>query len=88
MFLIFDRYDEGSIKADTRSARVGDFQRSKQLSLSRELPPKDMCLSSSKTKGSLIDIISNELPVKFSQDPTNKKIVITSEHNVPDEVSN
>ena len=88
VFLIFDRYDEGSIKADTRSARVGDFRRYHQLSLSRKLPPKDMCLPFSKTKENLIDIVSNDLLVRLSQDPPNMKIVITSKHNVPDEVSN
>ena len=39
VFLIFDRYKADSIKSDTRSARIGSFQRSYQLSLDRELPP-------------------------------------------------
>ena len=50
VYLIFDRYKAGSIKSDTRNARVGAFRRSHQLYLERELPPKDMCLSSSSTK--------------------------------------
>ena len=47
-----------------------------------------MCLPFSKTKENLIDIVSNDLLVRLSQDPPNMKIVITSKHNVPDEVSN
>ena len=61
VFLIFDRYKADSIKSDTRSARIGSFQRSYQLSLDRELPPMCLCLSSTSTKENLIEIISGEL---------------------------
>ena len=50
IYLIFDRYKTGSIKSDTRKARLRAFLRSHHLSLERELPPKDMVLSSSSTK--------------------------------------
>ena len=61
VYLIFDRYKTGSIKSDTRTARVGAFRRSHHLSLERELPPKDMVLPFSSTKENLIELISSEL---------------------------
>ena len=63
--LIFDRYKTGSIKSDTRKSRVGGFQRCHQLSLDRELPPRDMVLFSSSTKENLIELISNQLCIRL-----------------------
>ena len=87
VYLIFDRYYEGSVKSDTRSVRVGEFRRAHQLSLSRELPPKDMCLSSVKTKENLIEIISNELLLRFTENAAVNKVVITNKNATPEDVS-
>ena len=59
VYLIFDRYKTGSIKSDTRTARVGAFRRSHHLLLERELPPRDMILPFSLTKENLIELISS-----------------------------
>ena len=46
VFIVFDRYMERSIKSDTRQARIGSFRRCHQLALDRQLPPREICLSS------------------------------------------
>ena len=61
VFLIFHYYMPDSIKFDTRDARVGAFRRSHELSLNRELPPKEMCVCSITTKPNLTDLVSGEL---------------------------
>ena len=48
VYIVFDRYKEESIKSGTRSARIGSFQRSHILAVTRDLPPKYICLSSIK----------------------------------------
>ena len=85
-YLIFDRYKTGGIKSDTRTARVGAFQRSHHLSLERELPPKDMILSSSSTKENLIELISSELCAKFETNKSPKRFLVTSKNPVPEQV--
>ena len=49
IYLIFDRFKGGSIKSDTRKARVVAFRRSHQLSLERRSYPQKIWLSSSST---------------------------------------
>ena len=66
---------------------MGEFRRAHQLSLSRKLPPKDMCLSSVKTKENLIEIISNELLLRFTENAAVNKVVITNKSATPEEVS-
>ena len=66
-----------NIRSDTRDARVGPFQRSHQLSLNRELSPKDMCLYSTKTKQNLIELISDELYDRFTNNASSKRLVTT-----------
>ena len=85
-YLIFDRYKAGSIKGDTRDTRVGCFRRNRQLTLEMELPPKEICLSSSTTKENLIEIISEELCKRFEKLSKNKRFIITSKGEVPTEV--
>ena len=86
VYLIFDRYKTGSIKSDTRTARVGAFRRSHHLSLERELPPKDMVLPSSSTKENLIELISSELCTRFGTNKSPKLFVVTSKNPVPEQV--
>ena len=75
--LIFDRYKAGSIKSDTRKARVGAFRRCHQLSLDRELPPKDMVMFSSTTKENLIELIASELCNRFETNKSPNCFVVT-----------
>lgn len=86
--LIFDRYKPGSIKSDTRNARVGEFRRSHHLSLERELPPRDMVLFSSSTKENLIELISNEICTRLEKAKSPKRFVVTSKNPVPEQVEN
>ena len=86
--LIFDRYKAGSIKGDTRKARVGAFRRCHQLSLDRELPPRDMVMFSSSTKENLIELISKELCKRFELNKSPNRFVVTSKSPVPEQVDN
>ena len=86
VYLIFDRYKTGSIKSDTRTARVGAFQRSHHLSSERELPPKDMVLPSSSTNENLIELISSQLYIRFETNKSPKCFVMTSKFPVPEQV--
>ena len=86
VFIVFDRYREKCIKSDTRQARIGSFRRCHQLALDRELPPRDMCLSSSATKENLIEIIIQELFVRYRNIVSNHRLVITSKNEVSQEL--
>lgn len=83
VYLVFDRYIENSIKSDTRDARIGAFHRSYQLSPDRELPPKEMCLKSTKTKETLIELIANELSTRVKKSDIKKQLVITAKSSTP-----
>ena len=86
IYLLFDRYITGSIKRDTRNARVGCFQRTYQLTLDIELPTKEMCLLSSSTKENLIKIMSEELCKRLEKIQSNKHFIITTKSEVSTEV--
>ena len=86
--LIFDRYKTGSIKSDTRKARIGFFRRCHQLSLERELPPRDMVMFSSSTKENLIELISSELCRRFEANKSRNRFIVTSKDPVPEQVEN
>ena len=86
VFIVFDRYRGKCIKSDTRQARIGSFRRCHQLALDRELPPRDMCLSSSATKENLIEIITQELFVRYRNIVSSHRLVITSKNEVPQEL--
>ena len=86
VYIIFDRYKDGSIKSGTRDARIGSFQRFYQLTLTRDLPPKEICLSSIKTKENLFEIISQELCKRFVVNTTANRLVINAGNPVPEEV--
>ena len=78
VYILFDRYKEDSIKSRTRSARIGSFTRSYHLTLTKDLPPKEICLTSIKTKEILIEIIAEELCKQFIKIKTLSRLVITS----------
>jgi len=82
--VIFDHYFERSIKSDTRNARIGNFRRSHNLSLMMELPPKDLCLKSTKTKENLIEIISTSLLERFTSKRMQNRLLITSKSICPE----
>ena len=86
VYLIFDCYKTGSIKSDTRTARVAAFQRSHHLSLERELPSKDVVLPSSSTKENLIELISSELYTRFETNKFPKRFVVASKNPVPEQL--
>ena len=58
-YLVFDRYFDFSIKSETRLKRIGLFKRTHNLSLKTTLPAKDICMSSTKTKENLIQVIAD-----------------------------
>ena len=86
VYLMFDHYKTGSIKSDTRAARVAAFRISHHLSLERELPPKDMVLSSSLTKENLIETIPSELCTRFETNKSPKCFLVTLKNSVPEQV--
>ena len=65
VYVAFDRYFEKSLKSDTRLQRIGNFQRSHQLSIETSLPSKEVCMSSLKAKENLIEIIAKFLLQRF-----------------------
>ena len=67
-----------SLKSGTRSARIGSFTRSYHLTVTRDLPPKEICLTSIKTKETLIEIIAEELCKRFIENKSLNRLVITS----------
>ena len=87
-YLIFDRYFEGSIKSETRLQRIGGFRRSHQLTINTELPSKDICMSSTKTKENLIEIIASSLLERFTTSIAEHKLVVTSKSKFPIEILN
>ena len=83
VYLIFDRYFEKSIKSDTRLGRIGSFIRSHQLSIETSLPSKEMCMSSTKTKANLIEIIATFLLQRFSTAEFQHKLLVNSKSIYP-----
>ena len=67
-----------SIKFDTRLERIRTYQRSRKLAVRTPLPPKEICMSSTKTKENLIQIISSTLLERLTEKKIETKLVITS----------
>ncbi|MEM7297990.1 MAG: hypothetical protein AAF391_06960, partial [Bacteroidota bacterium] len=82
-YLIFDRYYDYSIKSATRQKRIGKFKTAHTLSLNTILPPKEVCMSSTKTKESLIEVVSNELIQRYKSRKNQSKLVVTSKNACP-----
>ena len=85
VYLAFDRYIIDSIKAATRLQRIGNIKRSHNISLETPLPPKEVALSSNKTKENLIELISNELLDRASTLNYRRKLIVTSKSNFPEQ---
>ena len=85
VYLVFDRYLDKSIKSDTRQNRIGKFQRSHQLTKDSDLPAKDICMASPKTKKSIVDILANHLLVAARKQMSERKLMITSRGKYPEE---
>lgn len=86
VYLAFDRYINDSIKAATRLQRIRSIiKRSHKVSLETPLPPKEVALSSNKTKEHLIELISNELLDRASNLNYGRKLIITSKSNFPEQ---
>ena len=85
--IIFDRYFKKSIKSDTRLQRVDGFKRVHHLGMNSPLPPKEICLSSIKTKKKLFEIIVENLLEKFTTKQIQHKLTVTSDDIYPEETS-
>ena len=72
-----------SIKAATRLQRIGNIKRSHNVSLETPLPPKEVALSSNKTKENLIELIYNELLDRANNLNYGRKLIVTSKSNFP-----
>ena len=87
VYMVFDRYIDNSIKSDTRLNRIGRFQRSHQLNIRSDLPSKDICMSSQKTKKIIIDIITEHLLAIAAEAKFEQKLMIPSTSKYPENVS-
>ena len=83
--IIFDRYFEKSIKSDTRRQRVEAFKRTHHLGINTPLPAKEICMSSTKTKENLIEIIASTLLERFTKKKIQHKLIVTSKDVYPEE---
>ena len=83
LHLIFDRYIENSIKSGTRLKRIRNFNRTHKLSLETPLPPKEVSLSSNKTKENFIELIAAELIKCANKHSFDNKLVVTSKSPFP-----
>ena len=61
VYLIFDHYNEFSIKSDTRQERLDEFYCSHTLSKTSPLPAKEVTLRVIKTKMQLIEMAKADL---------------------------
>ena len=87
VIIVFDRYKENSIKSDTRNSRMGSFKRCHQLTIGRELPPRETCFSSCSTKENLIEIIANEIITRYQNEQSKHKLIVSSKNDLPIEVN-
>ncbi len=88
VYLIFDRYEDYSIKGVTRTARGKEASRHHQLSQSMNLPPQKVVLAVTYNKIHLVDaIVETLLAQKQQLASTNHELVVTGRHPVPVEIS-
>lgn len=89
-YLIFDRYFENSIKEITRTSRAGkNASRQHQLSMLTPLPPQKVCLTVTKNKVQLINLICEYLRQQNDLLPQNGKVlVVTGAEPTPMEICN
>lgn len=81
VYLVFDRYMEGSIKESTRNERDQGASRVYTLRPATRLPSQKVILTVSRNKKQLIDLISEDLI--SHKDVFNNKLVITGNDPVP-----
>ena len=82
VYLAFDRYIESS---GTRVKRIGNFKRTHNLSLETQLHPKELSLTSNKTKENLIQLIDAELIKRVSKESFDNKLVVLQNHLSPEQ---
>ena len=89
-YLVFDRYYDNSIKQTTRTSRAGNnASRQHQLSLLTPLPPQKVCLTVTKNKVQLINLICVYLRERSDLLPQNGKLlVVTGADPIPMEICN
>ena len=87
VYVAFDHYFEKSLKSDTQLQRIGNFQRSQQLSIETSVPSKEVCMSPLKTKENIIAIIAKFLLQRFSSARCQHKLIVTSKSIYPVETS-
>ena len=84
VYLIFDRYNDFSIKSDTRQERLDQYRCLHSLKRSSPLPSKEVTLRVTKTKVQLIELIKEDLienlPVVAN------KFIITSKQEIPEQL--
>ena len=81
IYLVFDRYIDGSTKESTRNERDQGASRVFVLRTATKLPSQKAILSVSRNKKQLIDLITEELV--SNKDDFNRKLVITGNHPTP-----
>ena len=81
VYLVFDRYMEGSTKESTRNERDQGASRVYSLRPATRIPPQKVILTVSRNKKQLIDLISNDL-ISYKNEFKNK-LVITGNDPVP-----
>ena len=87
VYLIFDKYEDYSIKGVTRTARGKEASRCHQLSQSMHLPPQKVALAVTYNKIQLADVIVETLLAQKQQlASTNHKLVATARYPVPVEI--
>ena len=88
VYLIFDRYEDYSIKGVTRIAREKEASRHHQQSRSMHLQPQKVVLAVRYNKIQLVDVIVETLlSQKRRLASTNHKRVVTGRDPVPFEIS-
>ena len=85
VYLLFDRYKEGSIKESTRNYRGQGASRGYSLCPTAKLPSQKVVLTVSSNKRQLIDLILTELI--YHKDMLNGKLVITGHDPVPIQIN-
>ena len=85
VYLLYDRYKEGSIKESTRNYRDQGASRVYSLRPTAKLPSQKVILTVSSNKKQLIDLILTELI--HHKDMLNGKLVITGNDPVPFQIN-
>ena len=85
VYLLFNRYKEGSIKESTRNYRDQGASRVYSLRPTAKRPSQKVVLTVSSNKKQLIDLILTELI--YHKDMLNGKLVITGNYPVPIQIN-